>query len=170
VLRAAARARAQGLDVALLNLSGGYRQFLELAGTLGLRDTSSWVLGRPAVHPMKELADYFRAADAVAQASLAEGLGLSLLEALACGTPVVATAVGGMAVQLRGFARLTPRRDAEAMAKELLWVDGHSQEARAQALRGREYVCREWSRQKAFSDLARILDEVTQNGARGSAG
>ena len=119
---------------------------------------------------MKELADYFRAADAVAQASLAEGLGLSLLEALSCGTPVVATAVGGMAVQLRGFARLTPRRDAEAMAKELLWIDAHSQEARAQALRGREYVCREWTRQKAFSDLARILDEVTQSGAPSGAG
>ena len=169
VLRAAARAREQGLDVALLNLSGGYRQFLDLAGTLGLGDTSSWVLGRPAVHPMKGLADYFRAADVVAQASLAEGLGLSLLEALACGTPVVATAVGGMGVQLRGLARLTPRRDADAMAAELLWIAAHPQEARAQALRGRDYVCQEWSREKAFGDLARVLEDVSR-AARSGAG
>lgn len=168
VLRAAARAREQGLDVALLNLSGGYRQFLELAGTLGLGDTSSWVLGRPAVHPMKELADYFRAADAVAQASLAEGLGLSLLEALACGTPVVATAVGGMGVQLDGYAWLTPRRDAVAMADAFQAIAAHPAAARTQALRGREYVCREWSREKAFDDLARVLDEVTREGRSGA--
>ena len=70
------------------------------------------MIARPAVHPMQDLADYFRAADAVALASLAEGAGISPLEALACETPVVATAVGGMAVLLRGYASLTPRRDA----------------------------------------------------------
>ena len=59
----------------------------------------------------------------MALASLAEGLGISpRLKSLACGTPVVATAVGGMAVELEGYARLVPRRDAEAMARELLWV------------------------------------------------
>ena len=80
------------------------------------------MLARPAVHPMKDLADYFRAADAVALASLAEGAAYSTLEALACETPVVATAVGGMAVQLQGYASLTPRRDARAMADALLAI------------------------------------------------
>jgi len=166
VLRAASIARERGLDLALLNLGGGFQQFLDLATTMGLRNAGDWVLGRAAAHPMKDLPEYFRAADALALASLAEGAAYSTLEALACETPVVATAVGGMAVQLSGFARLTPRRDAEAMARELLWVDRHSQEARAQARRGREYICREWSKEKAFSDLARILDEVAQSGAR----
>ena len=129
VLRATALARAEGLNAVLLNLGGGYKDFLALAASLGLPDASQWVLGRPAAHPMTEVADYFRAADVVAQASLAEGLGLSTLEALACGTPVVATEVGGMAIALRGVARLTPRRDATAMARELVWIARHREEA-----------------------------------------
>lgn len=160
VLRATVLARARGLDVVLLNLGGGYEQFLHLARDLALPDFQDWVLGRPALHPMRDLADYFRAVDAVALASLAEGAGISPLEALACGTPVVATAVGGMAVLLSGLARLTPRRDADAMAEELLWVAAHRREARAQALRGREYVCREWNRRKAFDDLKAALEAV----------
>jgi glycosyltransferase involved in cell wall biosynthesis len=161
VLRATALARADGLNAVLLNLGGGFKDFVALATSLGLPDASKWVIGRPAAHPMTEVADYFRAADVVAQASLAEGLGLSTLEAIACGTPVVATEVGGMAIVLRDIARLTPRRDAVAMARELVWVARHQQEARAQAVQGREMVQREWSREKAFGDLSRILNDVS---------
>ena len=75
MLRAVALARRRGLDAVLLNLGGGYREFLALPARLGIDDASSWLLARPAVHPMKDLADYFRAADALAMASLAEGAG-----------------------------------------------------------------------------------------------
>lgn len=50
---------------------------------MNLEDVDRWVIGGPAAHPMKDVADYFRCADVVAQASLAEGLGFSPLEALA---------------------------------------------------------------------------------------
>jgi glycosyltransferase involved in cell wall biosynthesis len=160
VLLAAAEARRRGLDAVLLNLGGGYREFVALAHALELPDVEHWVLGRPAAHPMTEVADYFRAADAMALASLSEGVGYSTLEALACGTPVVATAVGGMAVLLPGFARLTPRRDARAMAEEFLWIAAHPGEARAQALRGRDYVVREWNKAKAFDDLKTVLTQA----------
>ncbi len=159
-LRATARAREHGLNAVLLNLSGGFRDFLATAERIGLDGTGRWIIGRPAVHPMAEVADYFRAADAVVQPSLAEGLGLSPLEALACGIPVVATDIGGMATTLPGFARLVPLQDPEAMARELLWIAGHAAEAREQALRGRAMVARHWSRTKAFEDLARTLNDV----------
>jgi glycosyltransferase involved in cell wall biosynthesis len=160
VLRATAMARSQGLDAVLLNLGGGYRDFLALARSMDLPGADEWVLGRPAVHPVTDMPDFFRAADAAALASLAEGAAFSTLESLACGTPLVATAVGGMAVQLEGYARLTPRRDAGAMARELLWIAHHPAEARAQALLGRQHVCEQWSRAKAFEDLRRVLDRV----------
>lgn len=162
VLRATAKARAQGLNAVLLNLSGGYQEFLALGRSLGLADSEAWVLGRPAAHPMTEVADYFRTADVIAQGSLEEGLGLSPLEGLACGTPVVATNIGGMALTLPGYARLVPLRDADAMAEQFLWVAGNRAEARAQALRGREMVLRDWSRPHVFADLARVFDEVVR--------
>ena len=160
VILAVALARARGLDAVLLNLGGGYREFLALPERLGIENADEWILGRPAVHPGTELAGYFRTADVVALASLAEGAAYSTLEALACATPVVATAVGGMAVQLDGYAELTPRRDHEAMARALLAVAADPAAARARAARGRDYVCREWNREKAFADLARVLDSV----------
>jgi glycosyltransferase involved in cell wall biosynthesis len=160
VLRAVAAARARGLDAVLLNVSGGYEKFLALARSLGLVDSSKWVLARPAVHPMTELADYMRAADALVQGSLEEGLGLSPLEALACGVPVVATNVGGMAAHLGDYATLTARRDSRAMTNALLKIAGNPEAARVQARRGREYVCREWSRDKAFRELERSLADA----------
>ena len=46
--------------------------------------------------PAGELAEWFRAADAVAMPSASESFGLVALEAQACGTPVVAARVGGL--------------------------------------------------------------------------
>jgi D-inositol-3-phosphate glycosyltransferase len=46
--------------------------------------------------PHRELAHYYRAADALVVCSYSESFGLAPLEAHACGTPVVATAVGGL--------------------------------------------------------------------------
>ena len=160
VLRAVAIVRGRGVDAVVLNLGGGHREFLALAESLGIADAADWVLARPAVHPMHGLADFYRAADVLAQGSLEEGLGLSPLEALACDTPVVATAVGGLAAHLGPYAALTPRRDAEAMAEALLAVAGDPVRARADAGRGREYVRRYWTREAAFRELRDVLAGV----------
>jgi glycosyltransferase involved in cell wall biosynthesis len=160
VLRGVALARGRGLDAVVLNLGGGYHEFLELARTLDLGESTDWVIGRPAVHPISEVPDYFRAADAVVLASLAEGAAYSTLEGLACMTPVVATAVGGMAVQLHGYAQLTPRQDPGAIADALIEIADDPEAARARTRPGRDHVCREWSREKAFQDLRHTLTTV----------
>jgi glycosyltransferase involved in cell wall biosynthesis len=49
------------------------------------------------------VARYYQAADIYIHAARAEAWGLTITEALACGTPVVATAVGGIPEQIRGF-------------------------------------------------------------------
>ena len=46
--------------------------------------------------PHEELSDWYRASDLVCVPSYSESFGLVALEAQACGTPVVATAVGGL--------------------------------------------------------------------------
>jgi glycosyltransferase involved in cell wall biosynthesis len=164
VLRATAIARATGLDAAVMNLGGGFKDFLARAKTTGIADAEDWLIGRPAVHPMEDLCEYFQAADVVIQSSLAEGAAFSTLEALACETPVIATNIGGMAVQLAGLAQLTPRQDARAMADAIQWTANHGGEARAQARKGRTYVVANWRREKAFGDLRAVLEQAVAHG------
>jgi D-inositol-3-phosphate glycosyltransferase len=52
--------------------------------------------------PQRELADWYRAATVVLVPSHSESFGLVALEAQACGTPVVAAAVGGLRTAVRG--------------------------------------------------------------------
>lgn len=59
---------------------------------LGLLDRVEFLPPMPAA----ELAQWFRRADAVAMPSSSESFGLVALEAQACGTPVLATRVGGL--------------------------------------------------------------------------
>ncbi len=166
VLQAAAAARAKGVPVVLLNLGGGYRDFLDVAASLGIADAQDWIVGRPAVHPMGDLCEYFQASDLVIQSSLAEGCGISPLEGLACGVPVVATDVGGMSVQLKGLAQLTPRRDSAAMTHAILWAARNPERAALQAMKGRSYVQATWSREKAFADLMTVLEEAAGRAGR----
>lgn len=64
----------------------------ELVSWLNIADVISF---SPPV-PRAELANWYRAADLVCVPSYSESFGLVALEAQACGTPVVATAVGGL--------------------------------------------------------------------------
>jgi D-inositol-3-phosphate glycosyltransferase len=65
---------------------------LRLVGELGLADVVRFEPPAAA----DRLADWYRAADLVAVPSYSESFGLVALEAQACGTPVVAAAVGGL--------------------------------------------------------------------------
>jgi D-inositol-3-phosphate glycosyltransferase len=64
---------------------------------------------------------YYSAAQMVVMPSHYESFGMVALEAMACGTPVVASKVGGLAYNVRdgqtGF--LVPERDAEALAARI---------------------------------------------------
>ena len=166
LLRAVAETRRQGLNAVVLNLSGGSGRFLELARSMALPDAENWVIARPAVHPARELADYYRASDCVIQASLAEGLGLSPLEGLACGIPAVCTDVGGLSANLPGHARMVPLRDSGALSREILRIFSDPAQARAEALAGREFVIANWSRKLAVESL-RTLAEALAFGSRG---
>jgi D-inositol-3-phosphate glycosyltransferase len=69
----------------------------KLAAALGI--TGQVRLEPPC--PQPELADWYRAATAVVVPSHAETFGLVAVEAQACGTPVVAAAVGGLRTAVR---------------------------------------------------------------------
>ncbi|GAA0333152.1 D-inositol-3-phosphate glycosyltransferase [Streptomyces blastmyceticus] len=69
----------------------------KLAARLGITDV---VRFRPPVG-QEQLADWYRAASVLVMPSYSESFGLVAAEAQACGTPVVAAAVGGLPVAVR---------------------------------------------------------------------
>lgn len=65
------------------------------------------------------LADWYRAADVVVLPSRSEGIPNVLLEGLACGTPFVASDVGGVSELLEPQSRAIPPGDSMALADAL---------------------------------------------------
>ncbi len=93
LIDAVVQARRDVPDLALVIVGEGYeRQPLEARRQQLGADTWIQLPGRVA---LEELIALYRRAWVVASASLAEGWGMSLTEAAACGTPAVATAVTG---------------------------------------------------------------------------
>jgi D-inositol-3-phosphate glycosyltransferase len=70
---------------------------IELAGALGIADSVRFLPPQAG----SDLVDLYRAADLIAVPSHNESFGLVALEAQACGTPVVAAAVGGLVTAVR---------------------------------------------------------------------
>jgi len=96
------------------------RRVTVLAESLGVARQIRFV----APQPHHLLATYYRAADVVLVPSRSESFGLVALEASACGTPVVATAVGGLLSLVddgvNGF--LVPERDGQLFARRVAQI------------------------------------------------
>ncbi|HWX08349.1 MAG TPA: glycosyltransferase [Gaiellaceae bacterium] len=81
----------------------------------------------------QSLVRYYQAADVYVHAARADTFPLVVLEAMACGTPVVATAVGGIPEQVRDdeCGLLVPPGDARAFADALQMLLGDEPRRRA---------------------------------------
>jgi glycosyltransferase involved in cell wall biosynthesis len=118
------------------------------------------VVATDAVHPHRGLADDYRASDLCVQASREEGLGFSPLEALACGVPVVAAAVGGLRETIAhgetGWSYTAG--DAPALAACIREALDNSSEAARRAARGRELVRERYERGAVFARLEEVIE------------
>jgi D-inositol-3-phosphate glycosyltransferase len=131
---------------------------LRLAEELGVADRIRWV--EPQPHHL--LATYYRAADVCVVPSRSESFGLVALEAAACGTPVVAAAIGGLRTLVEhgetGLLVEERQPDVFARAVDAVLADGAKARAMgdAAATRARGYT---WSTTAAR--LRRLYADLT---------
>ena len=147
---------------------GGGQSVLFIA--LG-EDAPAERIGQTEVHYVpyeedpKAVARYYQAADVYIHAARADTFPNTVLEALACGTPVVATAVGGIPEQIEdgmtGF--LVSPGDSEMMAdriKQLLDHDGLRQQMRQQAA---ETAQRRFDLERQIHDYLGWYEEIIEH-------
>ncbi len=102
------------------------------------------------------------AADVYVSSSITEGTSLALLEALAAGTPVVATAVGGTPEVLEGdqCGLLCPPSDPVRLAETICACLADPAGTAARVLAGRRRVEAEYSRQTMLDRFAGLYREL----------
>lgn len=117
-----------------------------------------------------ELADLYRQASLFVLASDEEGLGIVILEAMACGLPVVSTRSGGpeSCVQDGITGYLTPIRDAEIMTKSILSLINEPERRRKFGAAGQGAVEQTYSLEAAGAIFLSVYDHLLTQSARGS--
>ena len=108
-----------------------------------------------------DVADIMRGLHAFALPSLAEGISNTILEAMASGLPVVATAVGGNAdLVLQGQTGfIVPPANPQAMAHHLVELASKPQLARSMGEAGRQRVQANFSMQAMVSTYQSVYDQ-----------
>jgi len=164
-VRVLAELRSAGREVTLVVVGGPsgpqgdatYRGLVTLAERLGVSEAVRMV--NPQPHEV--ISTYYRAADVCLVPSRSESFGLVALESSACGTPVVASAVGGLTTLVdhgeTGF--LVESRDPAAFAEPVVrilddrrFAEGLARRAATRALR--------YSWREAAERLAALHEEL----------
>ncbi|MGH7753551.1 MAG: glycosyltransferase family 4 protein [Gemmatimonadales bacterium] len=117
---------------------------------------------RPAVG-QAELALEMGRARVLVVPSLSEGLGRVAIEAMAAGTPVVASRVGGLPDVIQdGFTGfLVPPGDEDALSHHLDWMLDHPQEAEEMGRRGRSAAASLFSEGNYMRGYAALFELAT---------
>jgi glycosyltransferase involved in cell wall biosynthesis len=155
-LEAVRALRQAGRDVVAVYMGGEHEAMYRLARTLGVE------LVARAPSSFEEIPVWYMAADVDVQTSRAEGLGISPLESLACGTPVVVSDTGGLPEVVDGgrVGTLVPPGDHLALARAIAAVlddPGAAERARTE---GRRWVEDRFRADDAFDRWIALAREV----------
>jgi D-inositol-3-phosphate glycosyltransferase len=114
------------------------------------------------VGPLTDVAPMIKTADLVVQPSHFEALGLSAIEALACGVPLVASAVGGLLdfVVDGDNGRLCPPQDPAALAACIGPLLTDSAARTRLASRARASVLQEYDELAVFGRMRALFDRL----------
>ena len=164
LLAACARLRANGVDAYLALVGDGplRDELRERAEGLGIADRTRFVGFR------EQVGGLYSAFDAVALTSANEGTPVTVIEALACGLPVVATDVGGVSdvIQDGRSGYLVPAEDVEAVADRLERLAGDPQLRSTMGANGRAFVVPRYSVPRLAADIDRLYRSLLRQRLR----
>jgi len=158
LLKAFARVQKSIPDSQLLIIGSGPRRYAEelksLSKKLGIAEMSRFY---PAC---RDVSVPLSAIDVFCQPSLQEGLGLSILEAMAMGIPVVASDVGGIHAlikhRLNGF--LVPSMDEKALADAIIEILSDPVTARSMGAESRKIAERDFTLEAMCDRVIGVYD------------
>lgn len=128
----------------------------DLARSLGLGDHAIFTGWRT------DMGKIVTAFDLMVICSEVEGLNVAILEAMACGKPVVGTNVRGInsVVKNKENGLLIPAGDSGALADAILYILDHKSEAEAMGNTGRKQVIEKYSVKNMISAYLKLYQEV----------
>jgi sugar transferase (PEP-CTERM/EpsH1 system associated) len=109
-----------------------------------------------------DVADVMRGLDCFVLPSLGEGISNTILEAMACGLPVIATAVGGnVELVVEGQSgTLVPAASPSAMANAIVRLAQHPEITRKMGQHGRQIVENNYSMEAMVGNYQRLYDKT----------
>jgi glycosyltransferase involved in cell wall biosynthesis len=105
-------------------------------------------------------ADAYRSAQVVLLTSISEGFPFAVLEAMACGRPVVATDVGGVAEAVGHDGVLVPPRDPVAVAQATITLLGDPELRRSLGHRARQRVTSHFTVSRCVSNYRELYRDI----------
>ncbi|MEO0808240.1 MAG: glycosyltransferase family 1 protein [Cyanobacteria bacterium J06643_4] len=128
------------------------KQFIQ---TRGLGSVVRY-LGKPTEETLVEL---YNAADCLIAPSLYEGFGFTILEAMACGTPVITANVSAMPEVAGDAALLVDPNDIEVIARAVQDLHTHPEKAKALVRKGLTRV-QNFSWENTAEQAAQVYEQV----------
>jgi glycosyltransferase involved in cell wall biosynthesis len=114
---------------------------------------------------INETKEYLDCLDIFVMPSRNEGLGLSIMEAQACGLPVVASRVGGIPSLIEdgqtGF--LVPPENIEELALKLRELLNNPQKAKEMGLRAKEFAQNHYAAEKMVEKTEDVYKKILNN-------
>ena len=126
-------------------------------------DENLFLTGKEKIK-QEQLVDYYHASDVYVSSSSHESFGKVLIEAMAAGLPVVATATTGskgiIIDGVNGF--LVPIGNSEALAKKVLYLLNNSDKAEEMGKAGRKMVREKFGQEKIIGQMIRFWKELAK--------
>jgi len=140
---------------------GSLRPQVEAILTEGKARDLAWLTGE-----REDVPGLLHGLDCFVLPSLAEGVSNTILEAMACGLPVVATRVGanGELIEDGTSGRLVPSRNSDALAREIVAYFDAPAIARRHGRAGRQIVERRFSLERMVERYHRLYSGLVSKG------